>query len=433
MNNKNLIFVGTSNTFYPVVDELIKEEQINLIHWFFKNPSFDKEIELALKENYTSRKDKAYFNVLDKLHFIFNTYIRMREAKGKSYYELINMFNILYDYVFYILSKKVDYIFFTNIPHNGVDLIVYYIAKELNIKTILFYNNPLFADRFFYIYDIEDFGIYNDIPKSSEKLEFIKLERNFKKDSVVKKGLKVEKRRQQCIIEFFSSIFKMCLNKRVHTSFSYLIESYFKCKIFKRHLNSAVTSVDFNKKFVYFALHLQPELHTSTLGGVYNDQILAIEKLSEILPNDFFIYVKEHPQQLFFQRDEYFFKRLKKLKNVKYLSSSVSTYELMLKAKFVSTITGTVAWEAVTGGKPSLIFGRAWFRKLHGVFEYNDNFNINEIIDFNVNHQFVEKEYNELILKSREGTTNADYISFVKDFSLTNNTNLLKKFIISQL
>ena len=57
----------------------------------------------------------------------------------------------------------------------------------------------------------------------------------------------------------------------------------------------------------------------------------------------------------------------------------------------------------------------------------------NEIIDFNVNHQIVEKEYNELILKSREGTTNADYISFVKDFSLTNNTNLLKKFIISQL
>ena len=105
----------------------------------------------------------------------------------------------------------------------------------------------------------------------------------------------------------------------------------------------------------------------------------------------------------------------------------------MLKAKFVSTITGTVAWEAVTGGKPSLIFGRAWFRKLHGVFEYNDNFNINEIIDFNVNHQFVEKEYNELILKSSEGTTNADYISFVKDFSLTNNTNLLKIFIISQL
>lgn len=225
----------------------------------------------------------------------------------------------------------------------------------------------------------------------------------------------------------------MCFNKRVHTSFSYLIESYFKCKVFRKYLNNAVNSVDFDKKFVYFALHLQPELHTSTLGGIYNDQVLAIEKLSKILPKDFFIYVKEHPQQLFFQRDEYFFRRLKKLKNVKYISSKISTYKLMSKAQFVSTITGTVAWEAVTGGKPSLIFGKAWFRNLHGVFEYSDNLNINEIIDFNVNHEIVEKEYNQLILKSRKGTTNADYISFVKDFSLINNTNLLKQFIISEL
>lgn len=433
MNKKNVIFVGTSSIFYPVVDELRNEDHINLVHWFFKNPSFEQEIELALNINYSCIKDKTYVNVLDKLHFVLNTYIRMRETKGKSYYELVNMFNILYDYAFSILSKNIDYVFFTNIPHNGMDLIVYYIAKELNIKTILFYNNPLFADRFFYIYDINDFGIYNDIPNTVEKLDYLHLEKEFKKDSVVKKGLKVEKRRQRCLLEFFSSIFKMCFNKRVHTSFSYLIESYFKCKVFKKYLNNAVNSVDFDKKFVYFALHLQPELHTSTLGGIYNDQVLAIEKLSKILPNDFFIYVKEHPQQLFFQRDEYFFRRLEKLKNVKYISNKISTYELMSKAQFVSTITGTVAWEAVTGGKPSLIFGKAWFRNLHGVFEYSDDFNINEITNFNVNHETVEKEYNQLILKSREGTTNADYISFVKDFSLTNNTNLLKQFIISEL
>lgn len=428
--NNNVVVVGTSSVFYPVIDELKKEGNINLIHWFFRNPSFEQEIELALKDNYTCRKDEIYFNVLDKLPTILNTYVRVRETKGKSYYELVNMFNILYDYAFYMLSKNVDYVIFTNIPHNGIDLIVYYIAKELKLKTVLFYNNPLFADRFFYVYDIEDFGIYNNIPDSSEKIEFINLEKIFKKDSVVKKGLKVERRRQHCLIEFFNSIFKIGFNKRIHTSFSYIIDSYYKCKVFKKYLNSAVKSVDFNKKFVYFALHLQPELHTSTLGGVYNDQILAIEKLSEILPKDFFIYVKEHPQQLFFQRDKYFFKRLERLKNVKYISTDISTYELMSKSQFVSTITGTVAWEAITGGKPSLIFGKAWFRNLHGVFEYNENLDINEIIDFNIDHKIVEKEYNKLLLKSRLGTTNVDYKSFVKNFSLNKNTKLLKSFIM---
>ena len=72
MNRKNIIFVGTSNVFYPVVDELINENQINLIHWFFKNPSFEEEIELALKGNYSSIKDKIYLKILSKLHFILN-------------------------------------------------------------------------------------------------------------------------------------------------------------------------------------------------------------------------------------------------------------------------------------------------------------------------------------------------------------------------
>ena len=188
--NSNIVIVGTSSVFYPVVEELKNEGYINLVHWFFKNPSFEQEIELALNTNYSSIKDKTYINILDKLHFVLNTYIRMRETKGKSYYELVNMFNILYDYTFSILSKNIDYVFFTNIPHNGIDLIVYYMAKELNIKTILLYNNPLFADRFFYIYDINDFGIYNDISNTVEKLDYLYLKKEFKKDSVVKKRLK---------------------------------------------------------------------------------------------------------------------------------------------------------------------------------------------------------------------------------------------------
>lgn len=40
----------------------------------------------------------------------------------------------------------------------------------------------------------------------------------------------------------------------------------------------AKADVDFNKKYVYFPLHLQPEMTTDAIGGIYRDQILAIER-----------------------------------------------------------------------------------------------------------------------------------------------------------
>ena len=36
-----------------------------------------------------------------------------------------------------------------------------------------------------------------------------------------------------------------------------------------------------------------------------------------------------------------------------------------------ATITGTVGWEAITGGKPVIIFGRAWYKTLTGVYTFS--------------------------------------------------------------
>ena len=89
---------------------------------------------------------------------------------------------------------------------------------------------------------------------------------------------------------------------------------------------------------------MQPDMTTSSLGGRYSDQILAIEWLIKIIPNDCIVYVQESPKQTGKLRSPMFFHRLRRINNVKIVPSCASTHDLIDKAEFVATVTGTVGW-----------------------------------------------------------------------------------------
>jgi hypothetical protein len=145
----------------------------------------------------------------------------------------------------------------------------------------------------------------------------------------------------------------------------------------KRHIQP---EIDLDRKYVYFPLHLQPELTTSALGGIYVDQLLALERLSEILPLDWLVYVKENPKQTEMQRDAGFFQRMARLKNVILVPMESDSLALIRASQFVATITGTAGWEAISLGKKALIFGACWYQHLPGVFRYTPSLTLNEIM-----------------------------------------------------
>lgn len=168
-----------------------------------------------------------------------------------------------------------------------------------------------------------------------------------------------------------------------------------------------------DEKFVYFPIHLQPEMTTSTLGGIYNDQILVIEKIRKIIPDDWYIYIKENPLQTYQWRDKYFFLRLKGFENIRFMSKETNTYELINKSQFVATITGTAGFEAISGGKPALTFGRAWYRCLPGVTVYNDKVQLSDIMKpFTINE--VKKSFDELSENFIEGVIAEEVYKYQK-------------------
>ena len=193
----------------------------------------------------------------------------------------------------------------------------------------------------------------------------------------------------------------------------------------KKH---AVKQVDLNRPFVYFPLHLQPEMTTASIGHRYVDQVMALEHLRKKIPPAWYIYVKENPKQTYFMRDTDFFKRMERIPQVVFIDKTYDTYSLLERCKLVSTITGTVGWEAITGGKSVLIFGDAWYKNFPGVFSYQDNIDIDHIAEHKPDFQEVQNALNMLMSKMGQGIVEASSAVAVSDYSHEKNCEMIYNY-----
>jgi capsule polysaccharide export protein KpsC/LpsZ len=89
--------------------------------------------------------------------------------------------------------------------------------------------------------------------------------------------------------------------------------------------------------------------------------------LSNSLPDDWIIYVKEHPYQfegsmlhLVFRSNK-FYEQLRDLRNVQIVKVEEDSEKLIKNAMFTSTITGSVGWQSLLNRKPCILFGVPWY------------------------------------------------------------------------
>lgn len=363
--------------------------------------------------------------IIDNIEIILQNFARDNIAYRLPRYEYINIIMMTVNHYYNILKDNdVEAVVFTEIPHCGTCVAMYYTAKAMGITTLIM--SPVYDEcHFMYSYSIEDWGIFKDIPEYYNDVCEVKIEKKYEKyipymnPDIIKKELSKGSHDLSYYLQPFikpNSFWKKKKElireqkKRYHDLDDFLerkligtIGRYFQNKRYNNTQKNSIKNIDFTRKYVYFPLHLQPEMTTDTLGMQYSDQLLAIEKLRAILPDDWYIYVKENPKQLSYMRGKYFFERLKLISNTVYVDRSVDTYKLIRNSQFVSTITGTVAWEAITGGKNALIFGKVWFDHCPGIFRYNDGITFQEIISYKVNHVELEQKVNQLRKKMVKG------------------------------
>lgn len=332
-----------------------------------------------------------------------------------TYHDYLNHFNILFDYFYsFLLQKKVDIVYFSNFPHMGIDLLLYYIAHNMGIKTFLIFqeieketNIPVLG----YTDKIDFNNLYHSMKKDLRNSKLI-IPYSYKKDLSYMKNLKFPVISDYKYDLKFKNLLKLITKPRKFVRkgrFHLMVKNNFKnLKVIESLSNKEFREQkhDYNCKYVYFGLHLQPEATTSFYGaGTYSDQLLAIEQICQFIPDDWKVFVKENPKQIEFQRHRLFYDRLTLNDKVVFVNHKTDTYELIEHSQFVASINGTMIYEAVSGGKPALMFGSYWYNRLPGVFKYNKNLKLEEIMNCKINHNLVQEKTREFYNKCIDGIT----------------------------
>lgn len=355
-------------------------------------------------------------------------YSRVSRSRGLSIQELAHTAHIYFKYFTLLLAEKqTELVIFSSPPHFGVDYLLYLAAQKMGIEAIFCYQT-LFPNRFFFTRSIEDFGKFEDVITQDPTIS-IRVEKTYEKNLFYMQSIKTKPER--ALLSLINDIRRNLLRSSSKPmSLAGIIEKYNETRDWAHNNpNSRASNISLDTPYVYFPLQLQPEMTTSALGSRYSDQITALEVLNKLLPENWLIYVKENPKQTHRQRGAAFMQRLKAIPKVRYVGKDINTYELLRHSRFASTITGTVGWEAISGGKPALVFGNPWYKQLVGVVQYKTDIALDDIINVHFEHEALEVSLNNLLAKSMAGVIDPGYSGIVEKYNETENTKLIREFL----
>lgn len=134
-----------------------------------------------------------------------------------------------------------------------------------------------------------------------------------------------------------------------------------------KYYDSHTTNAMPDRNSLVLFLHLQPEASTMPMGGVFADQLLVLDLILGALPSEMNVFVKEHPfmfeapAQDRHERSVAFYTHMLKDKRVNFVKRTINSMALIENAGFVASVAGSISWEAMRLGTPSIIFGWAWF------------------------------------------------------------------------
>lgn len=367
--------------------ELLLEEDI---HKEFKNEKLDLDYLRKIEKEYGIPNLWPYLTI-DRV--VMSNQLVREYPYDSSPYNFDEMLKILQVKIKAILNflenEKPDFIFISVIGSTGVSLL-YHIAKKKNIKVWLalpttIKNKYTWSEHYAYFTEAEK---RKAEPAEKRPIVFMEEAKKYIQDFRQQPAPYYEEASPKNQPVFLSQQMKFLLPRnllktllwtiryfyRHYTSddrydYSYIGPFNYLKDGLKRKLRNLIGNNNLYdhyepaNDFAFFPLHYEPEIGLLLQAPFFTNQLHTIKQIASALPVGYKLYVKEHPVMVAY-RPRSFYKQLKKIPNLKLLHPSISSYQIIPRAKLILTITGTVGWESLILKKPLITFGEVFYTKL---------------------------------------------------------------------
>ncbi len=295
-----------------------------------------------------------------------------------NHYEILQQFQLRIKKIEEMLDQtKPDFVLFADAGAMGVNLL-YYIAKKKGIPALVltftrFSGLSGFTDNLFGTFNRME-NIFRKIqskeyknPKREKAIAWIEKFRskptkpdyissefwNKSKQSLVRQLVLFGKNFIRKCIDYFDKSFPAVYNYSPLDFVRHHLLFWFNTY---RHKRIKFDKPDYNEPYVFLALNSEPEISLLMQAPFFSDQAWVIRTIAESLPLNLKLYVKDHPSMLGY-RDPKFYKEIRKFPNIKLIDIKTDSIPLIKNARLVTTITGSVGFEAILFRKPVIVFG----------------------------------------------------------------------------
>lgn len=372
---KNVCFVTNykKTYFFDAIGKNLQENGIK-VYWIVLNkmlynhllPTYgESNLLLINKESASIKGSKIGEYKLNELVSVD----RALKYYGDWGYDFLN--NIQEPIYNFIKENTISFVFGeTTYAHEVMMCRMFKERKELNCKYLHPQTIRIPAYHFTFLEDEFQSEIYKGVTyDTSIKGDVITLQRpteSVVNEQRVMKSLKILSKLKRAV-RFFTqenmekddpsispTNIKGRLNKGLNEEWNRLSYSFVKTEPY---------SILSNKNFVVYTLHKQPEASVDIVGRYYDNQYTNIQNIWRILPDDWYLVVKEHTNAIG-DRSLKFFKKIKKLRNVILLDETANSHRLIADSKAIFSVSGSIAYEAALSGKPAFLFAPIFFDSL---------------------------------------------------------------------